>query len=209
VARARCLGGVCKRGFDIISAVGCIFLMLPLFCVIAVIIKLADVGPILFRHRRIGLEGQPFDCLKFRTMVVDADEVLRRHLASNSAAAAEWQARRRLTADPRVTPVGAALRKMSLDELPQLINILKGEMSFVGPRPIVSAEVPKYGDCIEHYLSARPGLTGPWQVSGRNDVDYATRVALDRQYVERWSFWRDLVIIAGTVRVIVTSRGCY
>jgi exopolysaccharide production protein ExoY len=141
--------------------------------------------------------------------VVDADRVLQRHLAQNSDAAREWAELHKLKKDPRVTALGAGMRKTSLDELPQLLNILKGEMSFVGPRPIVSAEVPKYGECIGHYLRARPGLTGAWQVSGRNDVDYATRVALDRQYVEQWSFRRDLAILAGTVRVVVTSRGCY
>jgi exopolysaccharide production protein ExoY len=172
-------------------------------------IKLLDPGPAFYRHRRIGLNGVPFECLKFRTMAVDADAVLQRHLAANGEAAREWEQSHKLKRDPRVTPLGSALRKTSLDELPQLLNILKGEMSFVGPRPIVDAEVPKYGAFITHYLAARPGLTGPWQISGRNDVAYATRVALDRHYVEQWSLWRDLAIIARTVRVVVTARGCY
>jgi exopolysaccharide production protein ExoY len=207
--RPKVLGGTLKRGFDIAAASASIILLLPLFCLIALAIKLSDGGPVFFRHRRVGLNGSSFGCLKFRTMVVDADQVLQRHLAQDSEAARQWAELHKLKKDPRVTPLGAAMRKTSVDELPQLLNILRGDMSFVGPRPIVAAEVPKYGDCIEHYLSTRPGLTGPWQVSGRNDVDYATRVALDRQYVEQWSFWRDLAIIAGTVRVVVTSRGCY
>jgi exopolysaccharide production protein ExoY len=205
----RAVGGVLKRAVDMAGAAASIVLLLPLFCLTALAIKLSDGGPVLFRHRRVGLNGAAFDCLKFRTMVVDAEEVLQRHLAQNGHAAGEWAELHKLKKDPRVTPLGARMRMNSLDELPQLLNILKGEMSFVGPRPIVSAEVPKYGECIGHYLRARPGLTGPWQVSGRNDVDYATRVALDRHYVEQWSFWRDLTIIAGTIRVVVTSRGCY
>jgi exopolysaccharide production protein ExoY len=142
-------------------------------------------------------------------MVVNADEVLSRYLTADSKAADEWRETRKLRRDPRITPLGAGMRRTSIDELPQLLNILKGEMSFVGPRPIVTGEVPKYGSAIEHYLCTRPGLTGPWQVGGRNDLDYATRVALDRGYVENWSFWRDLMIIAKTARVVVAARGCY
>jgi exopolysaccharide production protein ExoY len=206
---ARVVGGAFKRGFDISVALTAIILLLPMFCVIALAIKLGDRGPIFYRHRRIGLGGASFDCLKFRSMVVNGDEVLSRHLAANSAAAREWEETRKLKKDPRITPLGAAMRKTSLDELPQLLNILKGEMSFVGPRPIVTAEVSKYGDAIGHYLAARPGLTGPWQVSGRNDADYSIRVALDRDYVDDWTFWRDVSIIAKTARVVVTARGCY
>lgn len=203
------VGGGVKRGFDIVVALTAITLLLPLVGLIALAIKLWDRGPVFYRHRRIGLNGASFDCLKFRSMVMNGDEVLTRHLACNSEAAREWEETQKLKRDPRITPLGASMRKTSIDELPQLLNILKGEMSFVGPRPIVTAEVPKYGDCIAHYLRARPGLTGPWQVSGRNDVSYATRVALDRDYVDEWSFRRDLLIIAKTVRVVVSARGCY
>jgi exopolysaccharide production protein ExoY len=203
------VGGLAKRWFDVTGALGAILMLLPRFCLIALAIKLWDRGPIFFRHRRVGLNGAGFDCLKFRSMVVNADDVLTRHLATNRDAAREWKETRKLKCDPRITPLGSSMRRTSIDELPQLFNILKGEMSFVGPRPIVTAEVPKYGSCIDHYLRARPGLTGPWQVSGRNDVDYATRVALDRQYVEAWSFQRDLTIIVKTARVVVTARGCY
>jgi exopolysaccharide production protein ExoY len=209
VSRRPALGGAPKRLFDIVVALLALGLLLPLFCVIALAIKVSDRGPVFYRHRRIGLNGSPFNCLKFRTMVLDADRVLQRHLAVNRDAAEQWRALQKLKDDPRITPLGAAMRKTSLDELPQLFNILKGEMSFVGPRPIVVAEMSRYGEYIDHYLRARPGLTGPWQVSGRNDVDYASRVALDRDYVETWSFWRDLAIIARTLRVVVTSRGCY
>jgi len=203
------LGGAAKRSFDLIGAIAAITLLLPLFCLVALMIKLSDHGPVFYRHKRVGLNGSSFDCLKFRTMAVDADQALQRHLAANRDAAHEWQELRKLKNDPRVTRLGHTMRKTSLDELPQLINILKGEMSFVGPRPIVVAELPRYGECIGHYLRARPGLTGPWQISGRNDVDYIKRVALDRDYVEAWSFWRDLLIITRTVGVVVTARGCY
>jgi exopolysaccharide production protein ExoY len=206
---ASVVGGGAKRWFDVAAALTAILLLLPLFCLMALAIKLWDRGPVFYRHRRVGLSGVGFDCLKFRSMVVNADEVLARHLAANSEAAREWEETHKLKRDPRITPLGIGMRRTSVDELPQLLNILKGEMSFVGPRPIVTAEVPKYGTVIDHYLRTRPGLTGPWQVSGRNDVDYATRVALDRGYVENWSFWRDLAIIAKTARVVVTARGCY
>ena len=203
------VGGAIKRGFDIVGALAAIITLLPLAAAIALAIKFSDRGPVFYRHRRVGFNGTPFDCLKFRTMLVNSDEALQRHLATNSEAAREWEESQKLKRDPRVTPLGRTMRKTSVDELPQLFNILKGEMSFVGPRPIVAAEVPKYGEYIGHYLRARPGLTGPWQVSGRNDVDYGTRVTLDRQYIEQWSFRRDLAIIASTVRVVVTARGSY
>jgi exopolysaccharide production protein ExoY len=203
------VGGVVKRGFDIMAASAAMMFLLPLLCVIALAVKLSDRGPVFFRHPRIGWNGATFSCLKFRTMVVDAEEVLQRHLAQDADAAQEWAQLHKLKKDPRITWLGISMRKTSLDELPQLVNILRGDMSFVGPRPIVAEEMPKYGECISHYLNARPGLTGPWQVSGRNDVDYATRVALDRQYVEEWSLWRDAAIIMSTFRVVVTSRGSY
>jgi len=203
------VGGVLKRSFDVVGAVVAIILLLPLAVAIALAIKVSDRGPVFYRHRRVGFNGSAFDCFKFRTMRVNSDEALQRHLAANSEAAREWEETQKLKCDPRVTPLGRTMRKTSVDELPQLLNILKGEMSFVGPRPIVTAEVPKYGEYIGHYLRARPGLTGPWQVSGRNDVDYGTRVTLDHQYIEHWSFRRDLAIIASTVRVVVTARGSY
>jgi exopolysaccharide production protein ExoY len=203
------VGGSVKRAFDFSGALIAILLLLPLFCLTVLVIKLWDRGPVLYRHRRVGLNGKVFDCLKFRSMVVDAETVLSCHLATDSEAAREWEETRKLKRDPRITPLGFSMRKASIDELPQLLNILKGDMSFVGPRPIVLDEVPKYGASIRHYFCARPGLTGPWQISGRNDVDYPTRVALDRDYVQAWSWWRDLAIIAKTARVVVSSRGSY
>jgi exopolysaccharide production protein ExoY len=207
--RPNVVGGNVKRVFDVSGALIAILLLLPLFCLMALAIKLWDRGPVLYRHPRVGLNGKVFDCLKFRSMVVDADAALSCHLATNGDVAREWEETRKLKRDPRVTTLGLAMRKSSIDELPQLFNILKGDMSFVGPRPIVADEMPKYGASIRHYFCARPGLTGAWQISGRNDVKYSTRVALDREYVQAWSLWRDLVIIVKTARVIVTSRGCY
>ena len=209
VCAASPVGGMRKRSFDITAACVGLVLLIPLLFLIAMAVKFADRGPIFYRHWRIGRNGVPFPCLKFRTMVPNSDTVLRRHLATNHRAASEWQRGCKLKDDPRITPLGLVLRKTSLDELPQLFNILKGEMSVVGPRPIVTEEIAKYGDAIEHYLAARPGLTGLWQISGRNDVDYGIRVALDRRYVEEWSFGRDLLIIFKTAVVVLSSRGCY
>ena len=210
IIRAACaVGGRRKRSFDIGAASLALLVLFPLLCVIALMMKLSDRGPVIYRHRRIGRNGKPFYCLKFRTMMPNADALLNSHLTANPRAASEWAASQKLTADPRITPLGLVLRKTSLDELPQLWNIVKGEMSVVGPRPIVPAETVKYGETIEQYMSARPGLTGLWQVSGRNDVDYNRRVALDRRYVEEWSVGLDLRIIVKTVFIVLSSRGCY
>ena len=210
VIRSRSVvGGIRKRAFDVTAACAGLLFLFPLLLLIALMVKLADRGPVIYMHRRIGRNGRSFSCLKFRTMVPDADTVLERYLSADRQAAAEWRACRKLKDDPRVTPLGLVLRKTSLDELPQLFNILVGDMSVVGPRPVVSAELANYGASVEHYLSARPGLTGLWQVSGRNDIYYVSRVTLDRRYVEQWSFGRDLAIILRTVIVVLSSRGCY
>jgi exopolysaccharide production protein ExoY len=203
------VGGAPKRIFDVTAAGVAVLLLLPLLFVVALAVKLSDRGPIIYRHRRIGWNGRPFYCLKFRTMVPNADTLLDRHLTGNPRAASEWSASQKLMHDPRVTPLGLLLRKTSLDELPQLWNIIKGEMSVVGPRPIVPAETVKYGHSIEQYMGARPGLTGLWQVSGRNDVGYDRRVTLDRRYVEEWSVGLDLRIILKTGVIVLSSRGCY
>jgi exopolysaccharide production protein ExoY len=208
-ALGRPVGGERKRLIDIMFAGFWLTFFLPLFGVIALLIKFSDGGPVFYRHWRVGHARRPFECLKFRTMVMDADEVLHLHLAQSTAAQSEWNASRKLKKDPRVTAVGWLLRKLSLDELPQLINILRGEMSIVGPRPIVSDEVQMYGQHAEFYFRARPGLTGLWQISGRNDRSYDERVALDCAYVTSWSLRTDFVIIARSVPVVLSSRGSY
>jgi exopolysaccharide production protein ExoY len=203
------IGGEKKRLIDIIFAGSSLAFLMPLFGLIALLIKISDGGPVFYRHWRLGHARRRFACLKFRTMVLDGDEVLRHHLMASSSAAREWVETRKLKSDPRVTTIGAVLRKLSLDELPQLINILRGEMSIVGPRPIVSDEVKKYGSHAELYFKARPGLTGLWQISGRNDKSYDERVALDCIYVRGWSLSTDIIIIAKTIPAVLTSRGTY
>ena len=203
------VGGVAKRIIDLIFASCALILFLPLFALVSATILLFDGGPVLYRHRRIGFGQRPFLCLKFRTMAADGDELLRRHLQSSRSAAREWAETRKLKNDPRVTAVGGVLRKFSLDELPQLINVLRGEMSIVGPRPIVADEVTIYGPDARYYFMARPGLTGPWQVGGRSDERYENRVALDRAYVQNWLLWKDISIILKTVPILLKSKGSY
>ncbi len=202
-------GGLFKRGFDIAGALAGIVLLSPLLLMLAALVKFSDGGRIFYGHRRIGRNGAVFRCWKFRTMVENGDEVLMAYLAANPAEREEWSASRKLQNDPRVTRVGVVLRKLSLDELPQVLNILRGEMSFVGPRPVVKDELELYGTAAPYYLSTRPGLTGLWQVSGRNDVSYGARVAFDRHYVENWSFVSDLKILIRTVPAVFMSRGSY
>ncbi|RFC65761.1 sugar transferase [Mesorhizobium denitrificans] len=202
-------GGVWKRLFDVVAATSALILLSPLFLFVAALVKYDDGGRIFFGHRRIGQGGNEFRCLKFRTMVPNSEEVLSSYLRRNRAARIEWQATRKLKRDPRVTPLGRVLRKLSVDELPQLINIIKGDMSLVGPRPVIDDELEYYGPDLHCYLAVRPGLTGLWQISGRNDVSYEDRVAYDRQYYEGWSFIRDLRIIVLTVPAILSSRGSY
>ncbi|MDQ0391450.1 sugar transferase [Labrys monachus] len=203
------VGGVSKRCFDILFALFVLALSAPVILVLAALVKLSDGGPVCFRHKRIGYSGEAFSCLKFRTMAVDADRILREHLEKNPEAMREWIETRKLKKDPRITPLGRVLRMSSLDELPQLLNILRGEMSIVGPRPVVSDEMGHYGADAAAYLRARPGLTGAWQVSGRSDVSYPFRVALDRNYVEQWSMLNDLVIIAKTIPAVFLAKGSY
>ncbi|MCK0197266.1 sugar transferase [Ancylobacter sp. 6x-1] len=188
-----------------LATIGLLFLSI-LMIVIAALIRCTMGGPAIFRHVRVGHGGIPFECLKFRTMVVDSEAVLARHLAADPAAAEEWQRTRKLKKDPRVTWLGRALRTSSLDELPQLINIIKGDMSCVGPRPIIADELELYGTDAAKYLAARPGLTGLWQVSGRSTLSYAERVALDAEYVNAWSIWSDVEIMARTVPAMLKSH---
>jgi exopolysaccharide production protein ExoY len=200
---------IAKIAFDRVAALLALIIVAPLMLGVILWIAWRDPGPILFAHPRIGKQGRMFYCLKFRTMAADTDAILARHLADNPDAADEWRQSRKLRDDPRITPLGATLRRTSLDELPQLLNILKGEMSFVGPRPIVPAESWHYGHAISDYLSVRPGLTGLWQVSGRSDTGYHDRVRLDQLYVSGRTFWRDLVILWKTVGVVLGRKGSY
>lgn len=199
----RPLGGRSKRVLDVTVAATALVLALPLMLAIVLLIKLTCKGPVVFSHPRIGFNGSTFRCYKFRTMVIDAEQRLQAHLASDPQAAEEWRKARKLKRDPRLTVLGNLLRKSSLDELPQLFNILRGDMSCVGPRPIVAEELHRYGPYVKDYLHARPGLTGLWQVTGRNLVDYTGRVLLDAQYVRNWSVHTDLLILIRTAGAVM------
>ena len=198
-----------KRILDVLLTVIIGLVTLPILGMIALAIHSDSEGPILFGHLRIGRRGVPFRAWKFRTMVVDAQRALTQYLDQNPAAREEWERDHKLRHDPRITRVGRVLRKLSLDELPQLWNVLRGEMSLVGPRPIVQAEVPKYGSGIDMYTAVFGGLTGLWQVSGRNDVSYDERVRLDCFYVQNWSVWLDLCILFRTIGALLQRRGSY
>jgi len=187
-------------------ALGLVFL--PFILAICVMLR-AEGGPIIFRHRRVGRDGKYFNCLKFRSMVPDADRVLRELLERQPELKAEWLRAHKLRNDPRITALGRFLRRTSLDELPQLGNVIRGEMSLVGPRPVVSDELLRYGRCACIYLAARPGVTGLWQVTGRNNTDYRRRVVLDVYYVRRQNLLLDLYILAKTTHVVLGGSGAY
>jgi UDP-galactose-lipid carrier transferase len=195
-----------KFVFDQAAAALLVVLFAPLLAVLAVLVR-ADGGAALYRHQRIGAGGRMFSCIKFRTMIVDADRQLRRVLENDQRAAAEWEVDQKLSGDPRITRIGLFLRRSSLDELPQLFNVLRGEMSLVGPRPIVPAEAARYGADIRYYYEAKPGLTGLWQVSGRNDTGYKLRVKLDVWYVRNWTLWHDIAILFKTIPAVFLQRG--
>jgi undecaprenyl-phosphate galactose phosphotransferase len=204
------LGFALKRVFDLISVVVILALFGWLMLIIAALVRLSGGKKIIYGHTRVGRHGRPFKCLKFRSMVSNSDEVLRNLLETDPDARAQWERDFKLKNDPRITRIGRFIRKTSLDELPQLWNVIKGEMSIVGPRPVVQAEFEQYyGDAKEHYLSVPPGLTGLWQVSGRNDLDYSTRVELDKVYVEKSNVFYDFAIVMRTVKVMVVRRGAY
>ena len=199
-----------KRVFDLLSVVVILALFGWLMIVIAVMVRISGGNKILYGHMRVGRHGRPFKCLKFRSMVSNSDEVLRNLLETDPDAREQWERDFKLKDDPRITRIGRFIRKTSLDELPQLWNVVKGEMSIVGPRPVVQAEFEQYyGGAREHYLSVPPGLTGLWQVSGRNDLDYAQRVQLDKSYVENSNVFYDFMIVMRTVKVMVVRRGAY
>lgn len=197
------------RCLDVVLAMSLLIFLAPLMLLIAVVIWAGDGGWPLFGHRRIGRNGVAFPCLKFRSMVPDAEARLERLLAADPQARREWQTDHKLRNDPRITPLGGFLRKSSLDELPQLINVLRGEMSMVGPRPIVESEIRRYGHGFKHYCAVRPGITGLWQVSGRNNLSYRRRVALDRLYVRSRSLAGDIGIMALTLPAVLTRNGSY
>lgn len=199
---------VLKRTMDIIGSLGIIIALSPVLLALYFMIK-KDGGNAIYGHPRIGRNGKTFKCLKFRSMVVNSKEVLEELLSTNAEARAEWEKDFKLKNDPRITKVGAFIRKTSLDELPQLFNVLKGEMSLVGPRPVVKEELERYQHDVDYYLMAKPGMTGLWQVSGRNDVDYETRVYFDSWYVKNWSLWNDIAILFKTVNVVLNRDGAY
>jgi exopolysaccharide production protein ExoY len=196
-----------KRCFDFHVALGAILLLAPLIATIALALLLLQGRPVLIRHRRVGRDGALFPCFKFRTMVRDADKVLQRVLDRDPDLRREWEQNRKLQDDPRITAFGRIVRETSVDEIPQLFNILRGHMSLVGPRPIVTDEIPLYGINIQHYYRVRPGLTGAWQVGGRSDVCFARRVDLDTSYVATRSFRTDIGILARTVPAVLKRRG--
>ena len=199
---------ILKRIMDVLGSLGIIILLSPVLLYLYFSVK-KDGGNAIYGHPRIGRNGKIFKCLKFRSMVVNSKEVLDELLRTDPEARAEWEKDFKLKNDPRITKIGAFIRKTSLDELPQLFNILKGEMSLVGPRPIVADELERYQDDVEYYLMAKPGMTGLWQVSGRNDVDYNTRVYFDSWYVKNWSLWNDIAILFKTVNVVLKKDGAY
>lgn len=199
---------VLKRCFDVLVASLLLVLLAPLFAYLIFRVRQTG-GPAFFGHQRITLNGESFPCYKFRTMVPNSAEVLERLLREDPQARAEWEAEFKLRNDPRITRIGDFLRRTSLDELPQLWNVLRGEMSLVGPRPVIQDELAKYAEDVSYYLQVRPGMTGLWQVSGRNDVDYETRVALDAWYVRNWSLWNDIIILLKTVKVVMGREGAY
>lgn len=198
-----------KRIIDILVVIAGLPVLLPALLIVAAIVKLTSPGPVFFSHRRICRDGAFFSMWKFRTMCVNSSEVLEQWLTKHPEARAEWNKTHKLRTDPRITSVGAFLRRYSLDELPQAWNVIRGQMSMVGPRPIVAAEVEKYGRYFELYCRVKPGVTGLWQVSGRSKLTYQERVELDADYVERWSLLRDLWILLATFKSVVNRDGAY
>ena len=200
-----------KRLFDLASVLVILALFWWAIIAVAIAVRLTTGSPVIFGHKRIGRDGREFKCYKFRSMVPDADKVLAHLLATDAEAREEWNRDFKLKSDPRVTRVGSFIRKTSLDEFPQLWNVVVNDMSIVGPRPVVKKELDQYyvGPWKAHYLSVKPGLTGLWQVSGRNDMDYSERVELDRSYVCSWGVFSDFMIVMRTVGVMFRRKGAY
>ena len=200
---------VWKRVLDVALVLLALPILLSTLALIGLVVIVHTPGPIFFSHRRIGQDGRCFAMWKFRTMCLNSSTVLEQHLAQSPAARKEWAQTHKLKRDPRVTRVGLFLRRYSLDELPQLWNVLRGEMSLVGPRPIVAAEIEKYGSCFTCYCEVKPGVTGLWQISGRSTLPYEARVKLDCDYVKSWSIARDLKILALTLRSVANQHGAF
>ncbi|MEO0144179.1 MAG: exopolysaccharide biosynthesis polyprenyl glycosylphosphotransferase [candidate division WOR-3 bacterium] len=201
---------IIKRTFDIIFSTFVIIILSPLYLLIAILIKLTSKGPVFYKHKRVGKNGKCIEIYKFRTMYENADKILKDLLEKDENLRKEWERNYKLKNDPRITPIGKILRKFSLDELPQFFNVLKGDLSVVGPRPVVKEELEKfYGEYKKFYLAVMPGITGLWQVSGRSNLDYENRVKLDTIYVVNWSLWLDIIIILKTFKVIINKEGAY
>ncbi len=199
-----------KRIFDIVFSLSILVLFLPVFAIIALIVAVTSKGPVVYAHSRIGRGGKKFGCYKFRSMYFDADKRLHELLKNNPELKNEWEKNFKLKNDPRITPIGSFLRKTSLDEFPQFWNVLKGDLSVVGPRPVIQDEIVKYyGDKAAFVLSIRPGLTGLWQVSGRSNTSYDVRVSLDEEYINKQSLALDIKLVLKTIPAMLTSRGAY
>jgi Undecaprenyl-phosphate galactose phosphotransferase WbaP len=203
------INGHGKRAIDIAIAMAVLVFTLPLLVTVAALIWLQDRGPVFFRQTRCGRGGKPFTCYKFRTMKIDALAALQEVLITDPKAAAEWERDQKLKRDPRVTWIGKFLRKSSLDELPQLFNILRGDMSIIGPRPVTYDELPRYGNKLAYYTATRPGVTGLWQVNGRNLLSYQERVEYDAQYVKNWTAAQDIKILVKTVPAVLLAKGAF
>lgn len=204
-----CQSAIILRLVDLFFCIAALIICLPVLLVVAAVIWAQDRGPIIYRQRRFGWHGRSFQCLKFRTMVMDADERLRLLLEKDPMAREEWERDQKLRHDPRVTRIGSVLRKLSLDELPQLLNVLMGDMSLVGPRPIIADEAIRYGHRYWTYCHVRPGITGIWQISGRNDVRYSRRVAMDVMYARKLSLRLYLSVLLSTPAALLLRRGAY
>jgi undecaprenyl-phosphate galactose phosphotransferase len=200
---------IIKRLFDLVCVILGLLILFPVFILIAVIILLTTKNKVFFYHQRVGKHGKIFNCIKFQTMYPNSQEILKQLLASDEQLRQEWEREFKLKNDPRVTPIGRFLRHTSLDELPQLFNVLRGDMSLIGPRPIIQQEIERYADKFYYYQLVTPGISGLWQVSGRNDIDYTNRVRLDEWYVKNWSLWYDIVILLKTINVVIKRTGAY
>lgn len=201
---------ILKRLFDIVFSLAVLVLGYPIFILIGLVVRMSSKGHVIYGHERIGRGGKPFKCYKFRTMYPDADQRIKELMAAHPEIKAEWDATHKLKNDPRITPIGKFLRKTSLDELPQFWNVLKGDLSVVGPRPVVRAEMERfYHTKASLILSVRPGLTGLWQVSGRSNTSYQERIRLDEEYIRNQSFLLDLFLIAKTIPSMLMRRGAY